>query len=175
MAREWYCLTLITVALRRNHVSFWILITNPPIICSIDNPVDTLMPPSLVSKTDITKSCQEFASNWVGIYQKILNVSYGSMICKSLNEVEVCQLCWLFCLTLNENYRWYIIHVIFVKEKVWHKNDTILQPFVRHCELLERYDTHPASVLFPCHWKEGQLLMPFHYDKTGPYGSSLAQ
>ena len=29
------------------------------------------------------------------------------------------------------------------------------------------HTTHPGPVLFPCHWKEGQLLMPFHYAKMG--------
>ena len=29
------------------------------------------------------------------------------------------------------------------------------------------HTTHPGPVLFPCHWKEGQLLMPFHYAKIG--------
>ena len=56
MTMEWFRLTLIMVALRRNHVRWWILITDRAIIRSIDTaPVsDTWMTPSPVSGVQIS-------------------------------------------------------------------------------------------------------------------------
>ena len=137
MAMEWFRLTLIMVALRRNHVRWWILITDRAIICSIDTaPVpDTCMTPSPVSGVQISPRVTKKSKFKFFFQNTVLQMEgVGQVYMRHVNFVN----CFVW---RRKNGGWYISHrVIFVKEKVWH----ILQRFVSLCE--ERYGTHPAFV-----------------------------
>ena len=172
MAMEWFRLTLIMVALRRNHVRWWILITDRAIICSIDTaPVpDTCMTPSPVSGVQISpRGVQVYT---VQVYTYMTHDTYDTYMTPSpVSGVQISprvtkksKFKFFFqntVLQMEGVGQVYMRHVNFVNCFVWRRKNGgwyishrvifvkekvwhILQRFVSLCE--ERYGTHPAFV-----------------------------